>query len=356
MAKIIRKNMKIFGEVAPANQIAEFGSLAAGSPAFSTDPEDIQSLGNYLGGWSSAILGSNSPALEDMNALHYLFAYQLSYLFQSGTAEWNTDTTYYIGSLVSVLGVQYVSITDDNIGNDPTSDEDNWSPYSTDSTGVGKDYWGPTAPRGYVFADGKTIGSATSGATSRAHTDTLALYTLLWNNYSNTLLPIQDSSGVATTRGASASADFSANKRLPLVDKRGRISAGKDDMGGSAASRLTSTTMTPDGVTLGASGGAQTHTLTTAELATHTHVQNAHSHAITDPGHFHSSGWYGPRPSDGGVNVFATNDSGYPTVNTGSKVTGISINNQTATNQNQGSNTPHNNVQPTIVCNYILKL
>jgi hypothetical protein len=34
-------------------------------------------------------------------------------------------------------------------------------------------------------------------------------------------LPIQTSTGAASTRGVSASADFAANKRLPLPDMRG---------------------------------------------------------------------------------------------------------------------------------------
>lgn len=74
----------------------------------------------------------------------------------------------------------------------------------------------PTAPLGTLLLDGKTIGSAASGATGRANSDTWPLYEVLWTNSSNTLLPIQDPAGVATSRGVSASADFAANKRLPL--------------------------------------------------------------------------------------------------------------------------------------------
>tara|TARA_R110002012_G_scaffold215674_5_gene386721 strand:- start:5354 stop:6337 length:984 start_codon:yes stop_codon:yes gene_type:complete len=33
--------------------------------------------------------------------------------------------------------------------------------------------------------------------------------------------------------------------------------------------------------------------------------------------HSHFSGWYGPRPADGGANFFATNSNAYPSVNTG---------------------------------------
>jgi hypothetical protein len=85
-----------------------------------------------------------------------------------------------------------------------------------------------TAPAGTVAMDGLTIGNASSGATSRANADTLALFSLLWTLASNTLLPIQDGAGSASTRGASAAADFAANKRLPvptLVDGQAVLAA-----------------------------------------------------------------------------------------------------------------------------------
>lgn len=66
--------------------------------------------------------------------------------------------------------------------------------------------------------DGQSIGSAASGATARAHADTRALYRVLWAQYDNTALPIQTSAGAPSVRGASADADFNANKRLPLHD------------------------------------------------------------------------------------------------------------------------------------------
>lgn len=75
-----------------------------------------------------------------------------------------------------------------------------------------------TAPSGWVRLNGGTIGSASSGATERANADTQALFELLWGEYANTELAIQDNTGAASTRGASATADFAANKRLPLED------------------------------------------------------------------------------------------------------------------------------------------
>lgn len=73
-----------------------------------------------------------------------------------------------------------------------------------------------TAPTGTLAMNGQTIGSAASGAVARANADTQPLFELLWNAADNTLLPIQDATGAATTRGLTAAADFAANKRLPL--------------------------------------------------------------------------------------------------------------------------------------------
>lgn len=73
-----------------------------------------------------------------------------------------------------------------------------------------------SAPAGTLALDGKTIGSGASGATGLAASTAQALFELLWDSSSNTLLPIQDASGAPATRGVSASADFTANKRLPL--------------------------------------------------------------------------------------------------------------------------------------------
>lgn len=127
MAKLTRVFQNIFGVNAGATEIAEFGSLAAGSPLLTSDPIVIQSLANWTDGWFSAILGSNSPCIEDMNAVCYLAFRQLAYLFQAGIAEWDSSTTYYIGSLVNSSGVIYKSITNANI-NHAVTDASNWAP------------------------------------------------------------------------------------------------------------------------------------------------------------------------------------------------------------------------------------
>ncbi|MDX2078551.1 MAG: hypothetical protein SFZ02_19120 [bacterium] len=121
----------------------------------------------------------------------------------------------------------------------------------------------------WLRCDGRTIGNTSSGATARANADMLTLYTHIWDNTSNTDIVIQNSSGVGTTRGASATADFNANKRLPLFDMRGRVVIGEDDpTGSSAANRVTDAAADR----LGGTGGSATHTLTIAEMPSHSHT------------------------------------------------------------------------------------
>lgn len=122
---------------------------------------------------------------------------------------------------------------------------------------------------------------------------------------------------ISTTYG---SGDGSTTFNLP--DLRGRVVAGKDDMGGTSASRLTSPVA---GSTLGATGGAQSHTLTTPEIPSHTHTLNK------------SGGFSGSDTPPFGLNL---NDPG-PFVTTSTSAA--------------GGGDAHNNVQPTIVANYIIK-
>lgn len=136
MAKLARKLMKEFGVNAGFQQIAQFGSLNAGSIDYTTDVETVQALGNWLTGWFAAVEGGNSPAIEDMNAMCYVFAYQLCYLMQSGVPEWNSATTYYIGSFVTDgAGNLYSSLTDTNLNNAVT-DATKWRLFAAASGGA----------------------------------------------------------------------------------------------------------------------------------------------------------------------------------------------------------------------------
>lgn len=125
MALLTRSTQKVFGSTAGINQIAEFGSLANGTPATysgsTISPAIVQTLSQYLSGWFSAVIGANSPPMEDLNALFYLLSYQLAYLFQEGIPEWDSATTYALGSYVNVAGILYVSLQTNNTGNATSS-------------------------------------------------------------------------------------------------------------------------------------------------------------------------------------------------------------------------------------------
>lgn len=126
---------------------------------------------------------------------------------------------------------------------------------------------------GFVRANGRTIGSASSGATERANLDCQALFEYLWNADSNL--------SVSGGRGASAAADWAANKTITLPDLRGRVLAGLPDMGNTDAGRLTSTFFGANPGQLGAGGGGQSQTLVTANLPPYTPSGTIANGAIT---------------------------------------------------------------------------
>lgn len=139
-------------------------------------------------------------------------------------------------------------------------------------TGVILPYGATTAPTGWVRANGRTVGNAASSATERANADTETLFAFLWTHYSDSVC------AVSTGRGASAAADYAANKTITLPDMRGRSFFGLDDMGSTDAGRL-GTVITSD-TTNGATGGAETVTLSESQLPSHTHG-NSHTHSVS---------------------------------------------------------------------------
>lgn len=122
MARLTRYTQSVFGSTATSNQMAQYGSLAAGTPLLysgsTITPAIVQALSNYSSGWFAAVEGAYSPAIEDQNSLDFLETYQLSYLMQLGVPEWDAGTTYYLGSLAqNGSGVIYRSLTNTNLNN-----------------------------------------------------------------------------------------------------------------------------------------------------------------------------------------------------------------------------------------------
>lgn len=140
MAKLTRATQQVFAGSATNNGV--FGSLQAGSGQYSNDVATIQSLPAYAQGWNSATISSELlPPLEEFQGLQYVSSYQLAYIFQEGIPEWDLGTTYYQGSVVKVYSssgtLLYSSLTNDNIGNDPTTSTSNWVQFGSlpDQTG-----------------------------------------------------------------------------------------------------------------------------------------------------------------------------------------------------------------------------
>lgn len=204
------------------------------------------------------------------------------------------------------------------------------------STGDAKLTLKTSADTGWVMMDDGTIGDVGSGATTRANADTQALFTLLYNVISDANAVLYTSGGIIVTRASQSNAAtaWAAKCRISLNKQLGRafIAAG-------AGSGLTSRS-------LGAYFGEETHQLTVAELA-------QHSHGVTDNGHTHPAApgqnFVSTTTSTGLYNVGNAPLGGSAQGSTGSADTGISI-------QNQGSNTPHNNMQPSSAWNVMLKL
>lgn len=182
-----------------------------------------------------------------------------------------------------------ITITRLNDGTDEQLEIAAGSPSSLVPAGTVTAYAGSSAPDGWLFCDGTAV--------SREAYD--ALYAV-----------------IGTTYGAG---DGSSTFNLP--DLRGRVAAGRDDMGGNAAGRLTVTSAAGlDGSVLGAGGGVEQHQLTIAEMPSHNHM-------VQEDG-----------SSSGGA---ATNY----------RAAGAA----TGSTQFTGGNQPHTNVQPTLVLNAIIK-
>lgn len=165
-------------------------------------------------------------------------------------------------------------------------------------TGVYLPFAGSVAPTGWLLCDGSAVSRSTYAALFAA---------------------------ISTAYGAG---DGSTTFNLP--DMRGRIPAGKDDMGGAAANRLTTAGSGVDGTALGSAGGAETHTLIENQMPSHSHDLALKYVTVGGAG---SARNYWTR-------------SAVDTLYDGTVTNGASA---------KGGGQAHNNTQPTLVANYIIK-
>jgi microcystin-dependent protein len=185
--------------------------------------------------------------------------------------------------------------------------------------GAGTDYWGTTEPTGWLFAYGQAISRTTYAA----------LFAILGTTY--------------------GTGDGSTTFNMP--DKRDRASFAKSDMGGSSANRITNQTDGWNGDTLGDAGGTQTHTLTTAQLASHTHTGTTGNESTTETHSYLQTIANTTNTTAAGVGVDVVSSLTTTGATTGSQ----SLNHtHSFTTAAAGSGTAHNNLPPGIVCNYII--
>lgn len=181
-----------------------------------------------------------------------------------------------------------------------------------------------------------------------------------------------------------------------LADKRGRVSVGKDNMGGTYANRLTAVIAGASGAVLGAACGSEGVTLATSQIPSHSHggatggesADHTHSgqgngrsadHTHGDPGHYHRPavtgvGWDDGSLGDGntalsagGGAYFGTDGNSFWThwgyMNAGGRsaahVHGVNLPGISANHNHgigaEGGGGAHLNVQPTIIVNKVVR-
>lgn len=152
-----------------------------------------------------------------------------------------------------------------------------------DKVGTIKPWTTDTAPNGWLLCDGSEVSRTTYNALFKV---------------------------ISTTYGVG---DGGSTFNLP--DLRGRTIVGQDDMGGTAANRITDSWADA----LGSAGGSATHTLTIGEIPAHTHSYN------------HFGGASGSLLGSGNADVVS------------------------ATSGSTGGGGAHANIQPSFTLNYVIR-
>jgi len=180
-------------------------------------------------------------------------------------------------------------------------------------SGVVKAFAGSVIPSGYLGCFGQAV--SRTGATA-------ALFAAIGTTYG-----VGD--GVTT---------------FNVPDLRGRVIANLDNQGGIAANRLTATSITGGATTLGNSGGAETQTISVAQLP-------SHNHGGVTGGTQDSFRYQKTTTSGGGPD----NITGVFTTSSGLGTTTLTQDSHTHTVASQGGGSPTVTVEPTMIMNYIIK-
>lgn len=177
------------------------------------------------------------------------------------------------------------------------------------------DFAGTSAPSGWLLCYGQTLDAQTN-------TEYQALYDIIGNTY-----------------GGSSNADF------VVPDLRGRATAGKDDMGGSSANRLTDIAGSLDGDVLGDSGGSESYSLANANLPRYNHGVQMHGAGSATV----MSGVVGGSAGLSAMTTRTNYRTGGANTAGANSIDGFSL------NIGQTTPTPVTTVQPTIILNKIIR-
>lgn len=116
------KKPRITGTVLPfASEAAPQERTVFGQNVISDDI-NLQQTVEYLRGWG--IVGpSEFPSMQDFSALGFTLSSLVAYLYEQGMPEYDATQPYFIGGFCGQDGVIYSSIIDNNLGNDPSTDD-----------------------------------------------------------------------------------------------------------------------------------------------------------------------------------------------------------------------------------------